>query len=172
MKIFKVIILEILILIFGISTDVRGESKDEIFNIEATFTTPSCKIIVPSTYHLGALTPGKVLQHSPLKLELSCSESVPLVTAIKGTVLAGTLSASKDKVDMLSLNQLQDSGAFLSLKHNDITIKLSGDDADMFCSDTQSIGVRECSLTPVTEVHTAARLGGVKSVIRFEIIYQ
>ena len=88
MKIFKVIILEILILIFGISTDVRGESKDEIFNIEATFTTPSCKIIVPSTYHLGALTPGKVLQHSPLKLELSCSESVPLVTAIKGTVLA------------------------------------------------------------------------------------
>lgn len=41
-----------------------------------------------------------------------------------------------------------------------------------FIVTVNSTGVLECYLTRTTEVYNTARLGGVKVVIRFEVVFQ
>lgn len=170
----SILIVALTVSIAGLSVNARSaETKTATFNINATFTSPSCDmsyaqyVAVP----LGVLTPGPATKHAPLTFKWTCAGNTPVKTALMGTVKQGQLESDQAKVQMGSTrDNFRPNGTFLWLEHNGSPVKLTGSDA--FCSDsTATVGERQCVLTPVTEVHTNDIFGPVKAVISFTIIY-
>lgn len=144
--------------------------------INVTFTNPSCNITAPSSYNLGALTPGRK-EHGDLNITWNCVEAgagTPLAikTGLTAAIVAGTPEGD-DKVRLLTGGQA--SGATLSLKEKNTQtfVKLTGaDKKNYFCSDaTETSAQRTCTLTPVTEVSQHGPFGLASATLRFEVGY-
>ena len=160
--------------IAGLSVNAwSADTKTATFNINATFTTPSCDLsyAIFLANKLGVLTPGTATKHAPITFKWTCAKNIPVKTALTGTVKTGVLESDQTRVQMVATrDNFKPNGTFLWLEHNGTPVKLTGKDA--FCSDsTATVGERQCILTPVTEAHKNDIFGPVKAVITFTVIY-
>lgn len=143
--------------------------------INVTFTQPSCDIQVPSQYNLGLLTQGDAeREHAPLNITWTCEGDTPLKTALTAAIVSG--EAEGDEKVYLITDGSQRTGATLSLKEKTTgsLIKLTGPDSgNLFCSDeTETTGMRTCTLIPVTAVSRDGALGVASAGLKFEVAYQ
>lgn len=157
--------------ILSLQSYIAQAASSATVTVTATFVAATCDISVPSTYWLGTLTPGAAKKHSSLRINWTCDGGLPVKTALIATPISGIPNSTKDKLEMM-VSGVQN-GTLLWLEENTTgrSIKLSGDEADAFCSGEET-GSRVCDLTPVTEVHASDKFGIANAIIRFEIIYQ
>lgn len=142
--------------------------------VEVTFIRASCDITVPSSYNLGVLTPGTgPKEHRDLKITWTCKSDTPIKTALTADVVTGSKDVSDEKVYLVT-NGNQTTGAALSLREGNSFIKLTGNQGDYFCRDTDavdSLRLHTCTLTPVTDVSRNGVLGHASATLRFEVGY-
>jgi type 1 fimbria pilin len=166
---FTNIALTALMLAMTAGSAQAATTETKILTIDITFIRPSCDITVPSSYNLGALTPGGPKDHGDLNITWTCN--FPQQTALTAGIATGTAEGD-DKVRMMSGGQA--TGALLSLREKGATqpIKLTGSGAkNYFCSDEAAGVVRTCTLTPVTEVSRNGPFGLASATLRFEVGY-
>ncbi len=151
---------------------VRASSTAEVF-IHATFTNPPCNIQVPVTYYLGLLNRGETKIHSPFHISWECG-TTPVTTMLTASVVSGKLQG-QNQVEMITVNQQQDSGSFLKLKEKTAgllkDINITGQKVDAFCN-TISSSVGQCELVPETEVKSSAIAGQVYATLLFTVNHQ
>lgn len=154
------------LLIVSIVSDAQATSSaNAVLTINVTYTPKSCDINVPSTYNLGALTPG-LKEHNNFEITWSCEGDFEFKTALKAKIITG--NAEGDNNVRLMIDS-QPSGAVLSLKENDKMIPLTGNN---FCSDlTETSGMRTCMITPVTEVDKNGPFGLASATLKFSVVY-
>ncbi|WP_370560780.1 fimbrial protein [Edwardsiella tarda] len=138
--------------------------------VTATFVAATCDIKIPAIYWLGTLTPGAIKKHSPLKIKWSCDSDQLFNSALKASLVTGVSNHSKEKLEMMVDGYKNGTLLWLEDSHGQ-TIKLSGNDDDVFCASNGS-GVHDCDLTPITEVHPTDKFGIATAVIHFEVVYQ
>lgn len=151
---------------------VRASSTAEVF-IHASFTNPPCDIKVPVTYDLGLLNRGETKIHPPFHISWECG-TTPVTTMLTASVVSGKLQG-QNQVEMITVDQQQDSGSFLKLKEKTEgllkDINITGLKVDAFCN-TISSSVGQCELVPETEVKSSAIAGQVYATLRFTVNHQ
>ncbi len=154
------------------SNAIAGGIINQALNINATFTGSTCNIIVEPIYQFKNLLIGDIVRHPPLEIKWSCEVQLPLLTALKASVVQGNITSSQQEVEMLLERDNQKSGTIFWLEtKNGSKVKFSGDDKDHFCPNSAANRQNTCILTPVTQVGTAAKTGPVKSTLQFAVIY-
>ncbi|KYU51101.1 hypothetical protein AML68_03040 [Escherichia coli] len=93
---------------------------------------------------------------------------------LTASVVSGKLQG-QNQVEMITVDQQQDSGSFLKLKEKTEgllkDINITGLKVDAFCN-TISSSVGQCELVPETEVKSSARAGQVYATLRFTVNHQ
>ena len=143
-----------------------------LLTINVTYIKKSGDIQVPSSYNLGSLTLGRK-EHGDLKVTWTCEGDIPYKTALTAQIIKGDPEGD-NKVRLI--DDTQSSGAVLSLKENDTLITLKTltdqDTGNHFCSDQkEAVGIRNCMLTPVTEVDQKGSFGLASVTLRFSVVY-
>lgn len=139
--------------------------------IKATFTNPTCNIVVPSTYDFGKLIKGEGSKRGADHLDITWSCNVSKMTALTATILNGDWV--DDEHVMLLTDSKEPSNVLLSLEENNKLIKLNGSsDSGYFCRDTtETTSMRLCKLTPILTVPANAVLGRVQATLLFSVEY-
>ncbi|BEA19132.1 TPA: F18 fimbrial protein FedE [Escherichia coli] len=139
--------------------------------INVSFTPPSCDIMMPSSYNLGALSPGRK-EHSNFQITWTCEGDAPTKTALTANIITGTAEGD-NKVRLVANNQVLGATLLLKEKNSGSLIKLTGHDAqNYFCTDgSETIGMRTCTLIPVTEVSSTGPFGRGYATLNFAIAY-
>lgn len=155
-----------IILLFYV-TKAIAVNLSSTLELDIEIKDPGCDIQVPSKVSLGVLTRGKITEHNPVNIFVSCPDSYKSNTS---------LIASVDSSLLVTDNQLQmvidgkKNGTILSFKQNGNLINLTGDNMYAFC--TSDVNIRKCSITPVTDTHSHASLGVAVATVNFKIIYK
>lgn len=148
-----------------------SESASAVVTIRVNNPAPTCRLEVPAEYYLGQLTAGPATQqkkHAPFAVKWFCDN--PVRSGLKATLVKGYLRPAQDQLEMVTGGV--PNGTLLWLEEEDNRkIKLSGSENDAFCVGQMAELHRECTLTPVTEVHASDRKGLVEAAIRFDVVY-
>jgi len=152
------------------ATAQATETASAMVTIKVNNPAPTCRLEIPAEYYLGQLATGpgaRQKNHAPFAVKWHCDN--PVRTVLKATLIKGHLLPEQDRLEM-AIGGVAN-GTLLWLEEDNRKIKLSGSDSDAFCVGQMAVTHRECTLTPVTEVHATDRKGRVEAAIRFEVIY-
>lgn len=143
--------------------------------INATFTMPTCELVMPATVQLGWLNTG-IKTHRPVQIDISCPDGA-VVTALYATAMSGVLlPGMKDKMTMQtsSGNTAGTAAAFWLTDSDGKTINLEGSGATSsdkrFCKG-DAVALRSCSVVPNTEVFADTPREEVSATVKFSIVY-
>lgn len=153
----------ICIVFMGNISSARAENEVVTANtrITATFSVPTCELVIPPIVHLGSIING-VQSYNPFSIQMNCS--VPTDTSIYAQAIGRLAPGSIDTVLM------EGSNARFWLLESTMAkkITLNGDAGETFCSGGVS---RICNLIPNTLVTSDDARGETYTVIRFNVRY-